>query len=150
MKNKDMLLTLGGIALMALLIFAVRQSRQPEPVVLDLKNKPEMSEEHSFVRDALLDADVLARAEDSSLSRIEQDSPADDVLPVAGAPLARNWESKPAPEADAVELSPALQRSLAASAHLRTDDYINPNSEYNLEAARALQEARKSRHEVSE
>ena len=49
---------------------------------------------------------------------------------------------------DQAELSPALQRSLAASAALRTEAYIDPNSDLNRQRIASLRQIREQRQEL--
>lgn len=147
-KHKDFLFTLLGVAVLAGLIFAVYQSKQPEPVVIDLSQQPAKSPEHQLVSEILKDTEVFAEAEDNHLSE-PRPSVAPQlngaVIPVAGQPLPVAWDSQPAPNIDEVELSPSLQRSLAASASLRTEAYTNPSSELNLQRVADLRQIRQDR-----
>lgn len=146
-KHKDFFYTLVGISFMALLIFIAYKSKQPKPIQLDLTEQLQ-TEEHSIVSVILTDTESFAAKEDAILEQIAQSPTYENVpLPVTGAPLPIAWDSKPAPDLDEAELSPSLQRSLAASADLRTDDYTNPRSEFNLARVEDIRTIRKKRHQ---
>lgn len=144
-KNKDILFTLLGIAVLAALIFAVYQSKRPDPVEIDLSNLSEKSAEHKFIGEVLDDTEAFAANEDASLKNAEGEAE-QAPLPIQGEPLPVAWESQPAPTADQVALSSSLQRSFAASASLRTDEFVNPSSDMNLQRVEDLRAIRESRH----
>lgn len=146
-KHKDFLWTLLGIAVMASLIFAVYQSKQPAPMELDLSEQTQTSE-HVLVGAILADTEAFAEAEDTAAVLQSSTIPTSAPLPVAGASFPVAWDSQPAPTMDQVELSPSLQRSLAASAPLRTEAYSNPASDLNLQRVSSLRDIRQKRQEA--
>lgn len=151
-KHKDILYTLIGVGVIALLILITYKSKQPKPIELEFSEQPK-TQEHSLVEEILADTEAFATAEDARVDTEAQTSQPlsqeSTPLPVAGAPLPVAWDSKPAPTIDEVELSPSLQRSLAASAELRSETYTNPNSEFNLARVAELREIRKKRQEAN-
>ena len=148
-KHKDFLYTILGISVIALLIFITYKSEQPKPVKLDF-DKRQQTKEHTLVSEILADTETFAAKEDSATENVPSAPPygTSVPLPVAGTPLPVAWESKSAPNLDEAELSPSLQRSLAASADLRTDQYTDPSSEFNLARVEELRAIRKNRHKT--
>ena len=145
-KHKDIFYTLLGIGVVASFIVITHRSQQPEPMKLDFAGQPQ-SEEHIFVSDILADTEAVAAAEDARIDQASSSGSVESVpLPVAGAPLPVAWDSQSAPNLAESELSPSLQRSLAASASLRTEAYINPSSEFNLGRVEDIRAIRKNRH----
>jgi hypothetical protein len=144
-KHKDLLLTLLAIAVIAGLIFAVKWSKRSELPTIDLSKQKAKSEEHQLVGEILKDTEAFVVAEDAALLE-KTPSTSHSPLPALGASLPAAWDSQPAPSIDEVELSPSLQRSLAASASLRTEEYINPSSDLNLERVGELRQIRQTRH----
>lgn len=147
-KHKDFLYTLLGIGVIALLIFIVYKSKQPKPVQLDFAESPQ-TKEHDLVSEILADTESFAATEDAILEQVAQSPTYKNVpLPVAGAPLPVAWGSKPAPNLDEATLSPSLQRSLAASADLRTEEYTDSRSELNLARVEDIRSIRQNRHKA--
>jgi hypothetical protein len=134
----------ASIAALGALVFFVTRSERPDPIVIDLRETTTKSAEHELVSQTLKDPETFAANEEQALAAALQPDAATPT-PTPGAPLPVAWERKPAPNIDEVELSPALQRSLAASAHLRTDAYINPKSSLNLQSVASLREIREQR-----
>ena len=147
-KHKDFLYTFLGIGIIALFVVIVYRSEQPDPVKLDFAERPQ-TEAHALVGEILADTEAFAAGEDAGLDRSAhaQSPTLTTPLPVAGAPLPVAWESKPAPGMDEAELSPSLQRSLDASASLRTEAYTNPTSELNLARVEDIRAIRKNRQQ---
>ncbi len=147
-KHKDFLYTFLGIGVIALLVFIVYKSKQPEPVQLDFAESPQ-TEEHDLVSEILADTETFAEKEDAILEQVAQSTTYENVpLPVAGAPLPVAWDSRSAPNLDEASLSPSLQRSLAASADLRAEEYTNPRSELNLARVEDIRRIRQNRHKT--
>lgn len=146
-KQRGLLYTLLGIGVIAMLIFITYRSEQPEPVKLNFSEKPQ-TKEHALVGEILADTEGFIAEEETSVNQTEQLKLSAPVpLPVAGNPLPVAWESEPAPDIGETELSPSLQRSLAASASLRSEAYTNPSSELNLERVENIRAIRKQRQE---
>ena len=149
-QHKDFLYTILGISVIVLLIFITHKSRQSEPIQLNFTEQSQ-TREHELVGEILDDTESFAVAEDAAVENKPQKTSLPDTsvpLPVAGAPLPVAWESTSAPNISEVELSPSLQRSLAASVDLRTEQYTNPSSELNLRRVEDLRAIRKNRHKT--
>ena len=147
-KYKYLLFVVLGIAVIASLIFVFNQPEAPTSLKPDtsVSLEPAQSLEDALVSEVLADTEAFAEAEDAAILEASvSEVPPSVPLPVSGSPLPVAWESKPAPNMDEVELSPALQRSLAASAPLRTEAYMNPSSDFNLERVESLREIRQRR-----
>jgi len=146
-KSKDLLWAALGLSIFVGGLVYMNRQKQPEPVVIELKSDASSSPEHAMVQQALLAPDSIVQ--EDTLSEVvpvsELTQVATPELPVKGEPLPIAWESRPAPEASDVKLSASLERSLAASADLRTDEYTNPSSELNLESIASLRAIREQR-----
>lgn len=147
-KHIDILATLLVIAILAGLIAIVSLSKSPEPLVLDLKDPSEKSTEHRLIEDLLQEPEAKTSHRQTHVDDTPNLEVVASAIPVAVSPLPAAWASQPAPTADQVELSPALQRSFAGSASLRTEDYINPSSDLNhqsIDDLRAIRQARQAK-----
>jgi len=147
-RNKDLFWAAIGLCLFALFVFTLNRLKQPREVILDLGVEKELSQQHRFIETSLGNAEELAKAEDAALVSVKPPVlPAANARPVEGAPLPVAWASKPAPEASEVKLSASLQRSLAASADLRSEQYTDPSSELNLQRVHSLRQIREKRQQ---
>lgn len=145
--KKEFLWSVGPIAIIALLVFTLNRANQPKEVTLEIE-VTEKSKEHEFVANSLNQIERVIAAQEEAISRTsgnEMTLLAPALVP--GAPLPVAWQSSPAFEADAVDLSPSLERSLAAGAELRTEPYTNPSSDLNLQRIESLRDIREQRQE---
>jgi len=148
-KHKDFLYTLLGIGFMASLIFIVYKSKQPEPIQLDLSEKPK-TEEHDLIGEILSDTESFTVKEDAAIeSEVTQQLEVESVTAPSIEPVDRvstgSWERQAAPNIADIRLSPSLERSLEASASLRTENFSNPSSEFNSGVVGSLREIRRKR-----
>lgn len=145
-KNKDLIWGIVALALFACFVFALNRINQPERIILEFEETAK-SKEQIFIANSLKEIDGLVDAQEAAIvRRTESTTTAVPVpVPVAGTALPVAWQSLPAPEADSIGLSDSLERSLAGSAELRTEPYINPSSDLNLRSIESLRAIREQR-----
>ncbi len=155
-RYPDLCWTALVLVLACFVLFTVNRSRRPRSIELPAEDPTRMSPEHRHVEQALLQPESIAQWEaeaESQLSAEASDpaapfSGASRPTPVTGTPLPATWDSAPAPDlnlSSADTLEPALRRSLAASASLRTDAFTDPGSARNQQQVEALRRLRQAR-----
>lgn len=140
--------TFAGLLLGGSVLYWVNQAKEPEALILEVEASSS-NDQYDMVGDALVDPEHFAVQEDASLeaSIEETDAVVEVAITVDEAPLAAKWERQSAPSMSDVKLSPSFERSLAASASLRTDEFIGRDSQMNREVVtelRAIREARQA------
>lgn len=139
-KSKELLWTFVGFILFGLFVFGLSWINRPEKIVIEFEESAK-SDEHEFIGEVLLEPEAQAEKENIAVSQTGSDISSNatgNSLPV-DLPLAKKWESRPAPEADEVELSESFQRSLANSAPLATEEFLDIQSDLNNSTIGALQ-----------
>lgn len=139
-KNNDIIWSVIGLGLFGLFILWLSWLNRPEKIVIEVEEAPK-SEEHAFIGEALLDPEKQMDREDHGLLSDSPASLATEPDPgiansiVAPKPI---FQNDPAPESHEVVLSESLQGSLANSAPLATEEFLDIQSDLNNRTIGAL------------
>lgn len=138
-----LLIVLGFMCFITILY----QLKQPERRPLELDPAKPSSAEDKLLKAALHEPEaVLPEALAPSLPAVSA-PPAAPTLP---KPEASQALPSSAPEMDPARLSPALRRSHQTAASLRTEAFIQPDSDMNRETVESLRDIRRARHQTTQ
>lgn len=134
-RNQDILWTFIGLLSMVLLIYLVRSSNRPKTVELDLLGQRGKSAEHDFVSKMLVSpgsSEEKARVA-GAMSYLGSDVSAEQSTGTTESDHVSKstWETKPAARLDETEASLEIRRTLSSVAALRSDEFVNSDSERN-------------------
>lgn len=132
---------LAALVLVALLAAKLEQKNKITSGQISLPESTPLSPQHALIEQALQTPEAIL-PESQSESSVETEM---SVLPVEGAPLPTIWDSAPAPDVAAAQLSPALRRAMAVSEPLSHPEYIEHDSVLNRQRVAELREIRQKR-----
>lgn len=138
--QREIVLSILIIVFFIALVNFLYRDKLPKKIPIDLHPAPQLSGEEKLLKAALKEPEAV-------LPQVLQE-PAlpTTVIPTQDATSVPQQPDQSAPELNPETLSPALRRSVEAAQSLRTEAFIQPESEMNRQTVESLREIRRARH----